>query len=187
WDQKFNFRQGGTFEGICQQLPYLQKLGVGAIWISPVVKNSKPQQTGFEYTYPGYNAQDFLNVDERFGSDGTRATAEKELAALVDEAHARGIYVILDIVLNHTGRIFDYQLDPNTIVDSVPLDGVKHIDWLNGFGFPRSDWEDRNLPPPPKLSADDAVWPADLQHPEFFRRRGSKVSDTPDASGFVPG
>lgn len=185
WDLKFNFRQGGTFEGVRRQLGYLQQLGVGAIWISPVLKNSRPEQ--FAFTYPGYNTQDFLNVDERFASDGTRATAEKELATLVDEAHARGMYVILDIVLNHAGRIFDYQLNPNTIVDSVPLNGEKHIDWLNGFGFPRSDWEDRNLPPPPQLSADDAIWPSDLQRAEFFRRRGSKVSDTPDASGFVPG
>jgi glycosidase len=185
WDQKFNFHQGGTFEGIRRQLGYLQQLGVGAIWISPVLKNSRPNQ--FAFTYPGYNTQDFLNVDERFSSDGTRATAEKELTALVDEAHARGMYVILDIVLNHAGRVFDYQLDANTIVDSVPLNGEKHIDWVNGLGFPRNDWEDNNLPSPANLSPDDAIWPTDLQHPEFFRRRGSKISDTPDASGFVPG
>lgn len=185
WDQKFNFHQGGTFAGVRRQLGYLQQLGVGAVWISPVLKNSRPDQ--FAFTYPGYNTQDFLNLDERFSSDGTRATAEKELTALVDEAHARGMYVILDIVLNHAGRVFDYQLDSNTIVDSVPLNGEKHIDWLNGLGFPRRDWEDSNLPSPTQLSPDDAVWPLDLQHPEFFRRRGSKVTDTPDASGFVPG
>src|SRR5215469_12820646 len=40
WDQKFNFRQGGTFAGVRQQLAYLQELGVRAIWLSPVLKNS---------------------------------------------------------------------------------------------------------------------------------------------------
>lgn len=185
WNKKFNFRQGGTFEGVRQQLAYLQELGVGAIWLSPVLKNSRPEE--FEFTYPGYTTQDFLNVDERFASDGTRATAERELAALVDEAHARGIYLVLDIVLNHAGRVFDYHLSNGHVVDSVPLNGEMHVEWLNGFGFPRGDWQDQDLPEPAKLSPDDAVWPSDLQRPEFFRRRGSKVSDTPDASGFVPG
>src|SRR5205809_4832689 len=82
WDQKFNFRQGGTFNGVRQQLGYLQNLGVRAIWLSPVLKNSRPVE--FEFVYPGYNTQDFLNLDERFASDGTRATAEQELVALVD-------------------------------------------------------------------------------------------------------
>jgi len=185
WDQKFNFRQGGTFNGIHQELGYLQKLGVRAIWLSPVLKNSRPDE--FAFVYPGYNTQDFLNLDERFASDGKRATAEKELIALVDEAHARGIYVVLDIVLNHTGRVFDYQLDSDTVVDSVPLRDPMHVDWLNGLGFARRDWEDQNLPDPAKLSPDDAVWPTDLQRPDFFRRRGSKVSDAPDASGLIPG
>jgi glycosidase len=193
WDQKFDFWQGGTFEGVRQQLPYLQKLGIGAIWISPVVKNSKPEIDGFAFTYPGYNAQDFLNIDERFGSDGTRATAEKELTALVDEAHARGIYVILDIVLNHAGRIFDYVFEGHVqaavqseAVMNAPLGQELTIEWMNGLGFPRVDWTD-TLPSPTTLSADDAVWPIDLQRKEFFRRRGSKLSDTPGPAGFVPG
>jgi len=193
WDQKFNFRQGGTFEGVRQQLPYLQQLGVGAIWISPVVKNSKPEQSGFEYTYPGYNAQDFLNIDERFASDGTRATAERELAALVDEAHARGIYVVLDIVLNHAGRVFDYVYGggvTSSFTDAGLLNDPSRpepaIQWINGLGSPQSNWQD-NLPAPATLSPDDAVWPTDLQRKEFFRRRGNKVSDTPGPRGYVPG
>jgi glycosidase len=193
WDQKFGFWQGGKFEGVRQQLPYLQKLGVRAIWISPVVKNSKPEIDGFAFTYPGYNAQDFLNIDERLGSDGTRATAERELTALVDEAHARGIYVILDIVLNHAGRIFDYVFQGHVQADvqsaavmNAPLGQELTIEWMNGLGFPRADWTD-TLPSLAALSADDAVWPTDLQRKEFFRRRGSKLSDTPGPNGFVPG
>src|SRR5207249_3915762 len=59
------------------------------------------------------------------------------------------------------------------------------IQWLNGFGFPRSDWTNQ-LPPPTQLSSDDAVWPSDLQNDLFFRRRGSKLTDDPGSS-FVRG
>ena len=185
WDQKFGFWQGGKFEGVRRQLPYLQKLGISAIWLSPVVKNSKPEIDGFAFTYPGYNAQDFMNIDERFASDGTRATAERELSALVDEAHARGIYVILDIVLNHAGRIFDYVVNGQVQAD-VPLGQEMPIEWMNGLGFARADWLE-TLPAPAALTADDAVWPTDLQRKEFFRRRGSKQSDSPGPDGYIPG
>jgi glycosidase len=191
WDQKVDFRQGGTFAGVQRQLAYLQDLGVRALWLSPVLKNSKPP--GFAYTYPGYNTQDFLNVDARFASDGSQPTAERELKALVNEAHARGMYVILDIVLNHAARVFDY-LHQGTVTDqfsdpaimAAPLGQEPPIQWLNGLGFPRPDWQDA-LPPPAALSPDDAVWPIDLQRREFFRRRGSTLTDKPGAQGFVPG
>lgn len=191
WDESFGLRQGGTFEGVRRQLGYLQRLGAQAVWLSPVLKNSRPP--GFAFTYPGYNTQDFLNIDERFASDGTRATAEKELTALVDEAHARGMHVILDIVLNHSGRVFDYVRDGRVVDDfSDPglvngiIGGEPPVRWLNGFGFPRPDWQD-SLPDPSQLSPDDAVWPVDLQRHVLFRRRGSKVSDAPTARGFAPG
>ncbi|HWZ12340.1 MAG TPA: alpha-amylase family glycosyl hydrolase, partial [Acidobacteriaceae bacterium] len=106
WNQVFPHRHGGTFKGVQSQLAYLADLGSRAIWLSPVLKNSRPD---FDYNYHGYGAQDLLNIDERFASDGTRATAERELGELVDEAHARGLYVIIDIVLNHVGRVFDYE------------------------------------------------------------------------------
>lgn len=74
-----------------------------------MLKNIRPDEgSKGEYNYHGYGAQDLLNLDERFASDGTLATAERELVELVDEAHARNIYVILDIVLNHTAQVFDY-------------------------------------------------------------------------------
>jgi len=191
WDQKYNYRQGGTFKGVQSRLGYLEALGVGAIWLSPVLKNARPD--AWEYNYHGYGAQDFLNVDERFASDGTRATAERELTELVEEAHARGIYVIVDMVLNHAARVFDYlyqgqvvdKFADETVLDA-PLGQEPPVQWLNGFGFPRQDWQD-TLPPLPALSPDDAVWPADLQRKEFFRRRGMKLTDTPPPGGFVRG
>ena len=188
WNQVFSHRQGGTFKGVQVQLGYLADLGVKALWLSPVLKNSKPD---FDYNYHGYGTQDFVNVDERFASDGTRATAERELTELVDEAHARNIYVIFDIVLNHAARVFDYQYQGNVVsqfadsaVMDAPLGQEPPVEWLNGFGFPRADWT--NTPNPP-LSVDDAVWPADLQNDLFFRRRGGKLTDDPQPLGYVRG
>lgn len=189
WNRRFDFRHGGTFAGVQAQLGYLEALGVRAVWLSPVLKNSRPD---FPYNYHGYGAQDFLDVDERFASDGTRATAERELSELIDEAHARGIYVILDIVLNHAARVFDY-VRPDGVVATFadaavmngPLGSEPPVQWLNGLGLPRSDWTE-GLPAPAALSADDAVWPVDLQHREFFRRRGVTLTHDP-AGGFVKG
>ncbi len=190
WNQRFDFRHGGTFKGVQAQLGYLEQLGVKAIWMSPVLKNPKPD---VQWNYHGYQTQDFLSLDARFASDGTTSTAERELIALVDEAHARGIYVIVDIVLNHTARVFDY-VRPEGVVASFsdrgvmegPLGSEPPIQWLNGFGFPRSDWT-QDLPDPSQLSPDDAVWPIDLQQRIFFRRRGQKLTDDPDPLGFVRG
>ena len=191
WNQVCDERQGGTFKGVQARLGYLAELGVNAIWISPVLKNSRPD--AWKWNYHGYGAQDFLNLDARFASDGTLATAEKELTELVDEAHARGIYVICDIVLNHTARVFDYVFDGRTVdnfadsgVMNAPLGTEPSVRWLNGLGFPRADWQNQ-LPQPTQLNADDAIWPTDLQNHLFFRRRGSKLTDTPDWRGFVPG
>jgi glycosidase len=192
WNMKYDFRQGGKFNGVRNQLGYLQQLGVKAIWLSPVLKNTLPEIPGFAYAYPGYNTQDFFNLEARFASDGTQATAENELAALVQEAHARGMYVIQDIVLNHAGRIFDY-LWQGSVQSSFqdasllygPLGDEPPIQWMTGAGTPNAAWQDATAPA--GAGPDDAVWPLDLQRPVFFRRRGSTVSDSPGPGGFVAG
>jgi glycosidase len=180
WNQRYDFHQGGTFRGVTAQLGYLKDLGVKALWISPVLKNSRPG--GWPYTYPGYDTQDFLHIDERFGSDGTRATAEQELEELVLQAHARGIYVIVDMVLNHAGQVFDYVYQKNVVDEFIdpgvmfgPLGDEPSIQWLNGYGFARADWQDQ-IPPGTTLSPDDAVYPIELQQKLFFRRRGALVT-----------
>ena len=101
--------QGGTFNGIREQLDYLKTLGAGAIWLSPVQKNCQ-----YSPSYHGYGIQDFLAIEPRFASNPALAKqdprfVENELRQLVDEAHARGIYIIFDIVLHHAGDVFAYQ------------------------------------------------------------------------------
>ena len=191
WDQRYDFRQGGIFKGLEAQLDYLVSLGAKALWLSPVLKNAKPPS--WQYNYHGYAIQDFLSVDERFASDGTSATADLELTELIEAAHARGLYVILDIVINHAARVFDYELN-GTITDDftdpaimlAPLGNEPPIEWLNGLGFPMQDWLN-DLPDVATLSPDDAVWPSDLQRADFFRRRGNRLSDTPPPGSFVEG
>lgn len=193
WNRRFDFRQGGTFKGVQAALGYLQELGARAIWLSPVLKNSRPDD--WRWNYHGYGQQDFLNLDARFASDGQPATAERELAALVDEAHARGMHVILDVVLNHAARVFDYVRDGRTVpgfADPAVMQGALGtelpVQWLDGSGTPQPRWQDR-LDPPAALGPDDAIWPAELQNHLFFRRRGSKLTDDPGATagGFVRG
>jgi glycosidase len=189
WNQQYNFRQGGTFNGVRERLGYLQELGVGAIWLSPVQQNAP---SDWEYNYHGYGIQNFLRIDGRFASDGTSETAEEELIALVDEAHARGIYIILDIVLSHTARVYDYLLDgrfQRVVKDweimNAPFGGEPPVAWLDATGRPNPYWVN-TLPAPETLDLDTAVWPAALQRADFYRRRGAQLSY--DASGgFIRG
>ncbi len=95
---------GGDWRGIRDKLDYLEALGVTALWISPVVKNVE-SDAGFS-SYHGYWAQDFERTNPHFGD----ATALREL---VDAAHARGFKVILDIVTNHVGQAFYYDINKN--------------------------------------------------------------------------
>jgi glycosidase len=190
WNYQYDFRQGGTFKGVIDQLDYLQALGVKALWLSPILKNPRPD---WQYNYHGYETQDFLNIDERFGSDGKLATAEREFEELVAQAHGRGIYVILDIILNHASRVFDYVYQGrirdnfvNREMMNAPLGSEPPIQWLNGFGYPRADWQDQ-IPPGADLSVDDAVYPRDLQEKTFFRRRGYDPNYTMSPEGFVKG
>jgi glycosidase len=102
--------QGGRLRGIQAQIPYLKDLGVGALWLSPVLKNPP----SFPDFWGGYLTQDFLRVEPRFCADPAAALADPtigdtELRQLVDEAHRQGLHVILDIVLNHVGNLFTYK------------------------------------------------------------------------------
>src|SRR5687767_4596710 len=77
---------GGDWQGIIDKLDYLEELGVTALWISPVVKNTE-EDAGFA-SYHGYWTQDFLRPNAHFGDI-------VKLREMVDAAHARGMLVIL--------------------------------------------------------------------------------------------
>jgi len=101
---------GGDLVGLTQHLDEIADLGANVLWITPVVKNVDSFVTGAgfpDWAYHGYWADDFYKVDRRFGS-------EAELKTLVDEAHRRGIKVLLDVVYNHVGYNSHYLTDPHT-------------------------------------------------------------------------
>jgi alpha-amylase len=95
---------GGDWKGLESKLEYLDELGVTTLWISPVVKNVYTD-AGFD-AYHGYWAQDLTQPAPQFGD----LTA---LRSLVKSAHERGMKVILDIVTNHMGQLFYYDINGN--------------------------------------------------------------------------
>src|SRR5262249_16622879 len=146
-------------------------LGVGAIWLSPVLKNCQ-YETG---TFHGYGIQDFLHAEPRFSSDpaaarANPALADDELAKLVDEIHARGMYALFDIVLNHAGNVFGYVVGGNNnSPEALPRSEAYEIQWHDQAGNPAfSDIATAARP----IHPDAAVWPSELQSNDRFRRRG---------------
>ena len=90
---------GGDFVGLSSKLDYLSELGVTAIWITPVVDqiDHPVHGAGFpDWAYHGYWADDFEQIERRLGT-------EDELRDLITQAHARGMRVLIDVVLNHPG------------------------------------------------------------------------------------
>jgi glycosidase len=88
-------RHGGDFKGITARLDYIKSLGYTAIWVSPIFQNRAN-------SYHGYGQIDFTLLDERFGT-------LEEMREMVDSAHARGIYVFADIVVNHMSDLYYFE------------------------------------------------------------------------------
>jgi len=170
-DPNFFEFQGGKFSGVRQQLAYIKRLGAGAVWLSPVLKNL-PFEGG---TYHGYGIHDFLSAEPRFADNPD--AADDELRALVDAAHALGLYVIFDIVLNHTGNVFAYQCEPNDLFCQTQqgAEATFHavpqpVLWRDESGAARSDFPDvEHIVDGPRNAL---VWPVELQRNAFFRRQG---------------
>ena len=123
----------GDIQGIIQKLDYLEKLGIDAIWLSPVYKS--PQDDN------GYDISDYEQIDPIYGS-------MKDMQLLIDEARKRGIKIIMDLVVNHTSdkhpwfiksrqdRTNQYR---NYYVWRDPVDGHEPNELQSTFGG--SAWE----------------------------------------------
>jgi glycosidase len=104
---------GGDLAGVRQRLPYLKELGITAIWMNPIYDNTNQLDTREVYdgkpttAYHGYHAIDYYAVDEHLGDTAG-------LRRLVDDAHAHGIKVILDMVANHTSAYHPWVADSPT-------------------------------------------------------------------------
>ncbi|HWR38486.1 MAG TPA: alpha-amylase family glycosyl hydrolase [Patescibacteria group bacterium] len=171
WRQAGTVWAGGTLRGVESKLGYLKRLGITALWISPVFR-----QVAFEESYHGYGIQNFLDIDPHFGT-------REDLKRLVESAHRQGIYVILDIVLNHTGNVFRY--DPVTARHFSGAGESQSPDFrYDGQPYAGGGYTDENGNPtisfrevPDELDGatvpwDKAVWPREFQDPSFYMQKG---------------
>jgi len=147
--------QGGDWRGILDRLDYLERLGITALWISPPYRNV-PRTEG-EDGYHGYWPADFTEANPRFGSLET-------LRELVREAHARGILVLLDVVPNHAGRVFTYDLDEDGAIDPGEIEPP-----YRETPYEPLLWSER----PRMLAPSEDGRVAITLGPEHFHRRGS--------------
>jgi len=95
--------EGGDIRGIIQKLDegYFDKLGTTVIWMTPIVEqihDGVDEGTGLTYGFHGYWTRDWSSLDPSYGT-------KKDLAELISKAHAKGIRIMLDAVINHTGPV----------------------------------------------------------------------------------
>jgi glycosidase len=155
--------KGGNLKGLIRKLGYLQRMGITALWVSPVFK-----QVEFAETYHGYGIQNFLSIDPHFGE-------EQDLVELVKTAHFMGIYVILDIIINHSGNVFSYN--PDRYVTDKYGNTYKDPRW-DGNPYEVAGFNDAfGKPTVPFRSAathetKEAIFPMELQDPGTFTCKG---------------
>ncbi len=125
----------GDLAGVINKLDYLHQLGVAAIWLTPIFETPN-----FDF---GYDVRDYLETDPTLGS-------MEDLKQLLDEAHARGIKVILDLVLNHTSHLHSWFLESRSSTDNPKRDwyiwenkvkGGPPNNWKNAFGGSAWEWD----------------------------------------------
>ena len=102
-------RHGGDLQGIIDHLDYIADLGMTAIWSTPLLLDNEPA-----YSYHGYACSDYYHIDPRYGSNELYRT-------YVEEAHKRGIKILMDIVTNHCGTAHWWMQD------------LPFADWIHQF------------------------------------------------------
>ncbi|CED60050.1 Alpha-amylase [Moritella viscosa] len=143
---------GGDLKGVIEKLDYIKSLGTSAIWLSPIVEQVRGFVGGGNagsfpfYSYHGYWARDFTKIDANFGN-------ENDLKRLVEEAHKRGIKVLLDVVINHPGyaTLTDLQCDQIPVVTPSQSWPAQWSDWQPIAG---RNWHSFN----DNIDYDNAAW-----------------------------
>ena len=172
---------GGDWKGLEDQLDYLDELGVTTLWISPIIKNVDTD-AGFD-GYHGYWAQDLTALNPHFGDLAA-------LRSLVFAAHERKMKIIVDIVTNHLGQLFYYDVNMNGQPDEqISGNGessqVVHINEYDPDFDPRGIQSETSLgeagPAPTIFVYDPATnhippMPELFQDPRAFNRKGRTVN-----------
>lgn len=86
-----NVRHGGDLKGMIDHIDYIDRLGVTAVWVNPVLENDMPGGS-----YHGYATTDYYKIDPRFGTN-------EDYANLIELYHQRGIKTVMDMIFNHCG------------------------------------------------------------------------------------
>jgi len=127
----------GDIRGIITKLDYLKQLGINAIWLTPIFETPN-------YDF-GYDVRDYLDIDPSLGT-------MDDFCALLDEAHYRGIKVILDMVLNHTSHLHPWFLESRSssknekrdwYIWKDKVDGGPPNNWKNSFGGSAWEWDEK--------------------------------------------
>ncbi len=127
--------QGGDWQGMVEHLDYIVSLGVTTLWISPVVKNV---ETDADVDgYHGYWAQDLTKPNPHFGD-------LSDLRRLVAEAHKRKLKIVLDIVTNHMGQAFFYDMNLNGKAD-IYIGGTGSTSKVTRVSEFDPDWDPRGV------------------------------------------
>jgi alpha-amylase len=172
---------GGDWQGIIDNIWYLKELGITAIWISPVVTNVE-NDAGFA-GYHGYWTQNFLKPNPHFGDLA-------KLKEMVEVCHENDIKVIMDIVTNHIGQLFFYDINGNGWPDEATYgcgnsnecdSKVQHVIEYD------PDYDSRGVQgvtslgesgPAPIIWIHDPEWnhmpilPKEFQNPDWYNKRG---------------
>lgn len=152
-----NYYHGGDLKGLTKKLNYLRNLGVTSLWISPIFKNKAVE--GDSAGYHGYWTLDYTQVDPHFGSN-------QELKQLINVAHAHGIKIFLDVVMNHTADVIKYE-------ECHSADGALLADFA--LGCPYRTVEQSEIDPfTPFIPAGQETLksPAWLNDPQYYHNQG---------------
>ena len=123
---------GGDFAGVTEKLDYLKDLGINTIWLTPIVENipgvtvtgTGSDDVPYNSAYHGYWASDFTKLNPTLGT-------EEEFKTLIEEAHKRGIKIMVDIVVNHAG--YDTDFGDMIRTDDETVSGDDQKDSLSGL------------------------------------------------------
>jgi glycosidase len=180
------FFHGGDLKGVIRRLDYIQSLGATAIWLSPVFKNKVVQgPKGQESAgYHGYWVTDFTQVDPHLGTNA-------DFKALVDAAHARGMKVYMDILINHTADVIEmaecegydcpYRSRADAPYSRRAADGAPVNDGFAGDGVSSPEnfarLTDPNFAYTVKVAPNekDIKVPAWLNDPIYYHNRGNST------------
>ena len=125
-----HFFQGGDWAGAKQKLDYLKGMGVNCVWISGVQMNEQGTDKNFT-PYHAYHPSNFYKAEPMFGTFA-------ELKDLIDTAHSKGMYVVLDVVVNHMADLLKYT-DCNCNYEGYCENNCAGLGYWNGavtFGAP---------------------------------------------------